>query len=198
MHVVVLGFAGLFIGRNGHRYEKFKSFPTITQSLLGTKINVTDWRKIMATAAADNLSPEEIKVMDKADTHSALTAERYYVKKGTLQTVTKAVKLTQSLYDRMDKTRTVPSSSPSSSSLLSSSSAAASSSSPSSSAAAVSADVQTGQASVPVLDPSKLLKLFTSRVRNAAPSRMRDANGMYCEIACLRAACDSVVWRRKR
>lgn len=134
----------------------------------------------MATASRQHLSRDEIKVMDDSDTHSALTAERYYAKMSTKETVSKAVKLTQALYERMDRTGTSQSSSS-----LSSVSERASVSAPSSASASTSASASAAVAasvavaSVPVIDPSQLLKLFTTTRRVRTENCMRDASGMY-------------------
>ena len=95
---------GLFLGRNGRRYEHFTALPTVTKKLLNVKINVTDWRKIIATASAEYLKPEEVDIMNRADTHSSETAKRYYQKADTTQNASKAVNLIQVLYDRMNIT----------------------------------------------------------------------------------------------
>ena len=93
---------GLFVGPNGRRYERFAALPKVTKALLGVKINVTDWRKIIATAADDHLSAEDVKVLSVSDTHSELTVKRYYAKRNARTNVTKAVALTQRLYQIMN------------------------------------------------------------------------------------------------
>ena len=94
------------MGRNGRRYEHFKALPKITKQLLKVKINVTDWRKIISTASAEYLKPEEVEVMNLADTHSAETAKRYYQKGNIKHNASKAVALTKVLYDRMNTSAT--------------------------------------------------------------------------------------------
>ena len=81
---------GLFIGSNGRRYERFTALPKITSRLLKVKINVTDWRKIIATAAA-SLPADQVEIMNLSDTHSAITVKRYYDKVAIKENASKAV-----------------------------------------------------------------------------------------------------------
>src|SRR4051812_10360918 len=86
------------MGPNGRRYEQFKALPKLTAQLLQCHINVTDWRKIIATAAADRLKPEEIDVLNLADTHSKETAARFYHKRCVKDNATRAIGLVERLY----------------------------------------------------------------------------------------------------
>jgi hypothetical protein len=132
---------GLFVGPNGRRYERFQALPNVTKKLLGVKINVTDWRKIVATAADDMLTPEDVKVLSLSDTHSELTVKRYYAKKNAKLNVAKAIAIAATLYDTLKGKAAAPVavSTPASATSSASSSSASSSSSSSSSAAAASA-----------------------------------------------------------
>jgi hypothetical protein len=88
----------LFLGPNGRRYEQFKALPKLTNTMLKCHITVTDWRKIIATGAADYLSSEEIEILNLADTHSKDTAERFYHKRCVKQNATKAIGLVEKIY----------------------------------------------------------------------------------------------------
>jgi len=134
--------------------------------------------------------------MNLADTHSAETAKRYYHKRNIKQNASKAVALTKSLYDRMNRTSAVaspnmtnnlppvtPAASVTQTAAAPVSNASALVSiavaSPSSSSSAVAATASGAVASVPVIDPSQLLKMFTSTRRMRTVTRMTDGSGMY-------------------
>jgi hypothetical protein len=71
----------LFIGPNGRRYESFDALQVVTTVVLDARITVTALRKIVMTYASENLTAEEQQALIRADTHSAVTAQRYYVKR---------------------------------------------------------------------------------------------------------------------
>lgn len=71
---------GLFIGPNGRRYEAFEAVPLLSSVVTGVRVTVTVLRKLISTYAATHLTKEEQAVMDRADTHSAVTAARHYQK----------------------------------------------------------------------------------------------------------------------
>jgi hypothetical protein len=150
--------SGLFVGPNGRRYERFKALPKLTKKLLGAKINVTDWRKIIATASHEYLSPDEISVMNLADTHSKETADRYYAKRNIKQNASKAVALTKSLYERMGGQTAAPGANTALSAV-----------------SAVPAFAPSATATVPVLDPSRVLSMF-ARIRSPQTPTAAGAN----------------------
>jgi hypothetical protein len=165
--------------------------------------------------------------MNLADTHSAETANRYYHKRNIKLNASKAVALTKSLYDRMNRTTAATAATPTTTdSLLSATpvvsvvsqtaaaalNAASSSASSSSLASAsvsvspsASAVVAVDTAPIPVIDPAQLLKLFITRRRVQAATRMRNGSGMYYvtrAIVCvtradLRSGCASIVCRER-
>jgi hypothetical protein len=71
---------GLFIGPNGRRYEAFEAVPLLSSVVTGVRVTVTVLRKLVSTYAAAHFTKEEQAVMDRADTHSAVTAARHYQK----------------------------------------------------------------------------------------------------------------------
>ena len=71
----------LFIGPNGRRYDSFDALQVVTAVVLDARITVTALRKIVMTYASENLIAEEQEALIRADTHSAVTAQRYYVKR---------------------------------------------------------------------------------------------------------------------
>lgn len=149
--------------------------------------------------------------MNLADTHSAETAKRYYHKRNIKQNASKAVALTRSLYDRLNNTTAAASpnttynlspvapaapavqtaaAAASNATAFVSTTVASQSSSSSSAAAAAVATASVAAASVPVIDPSQLLKLFTTTRRMRSETRMTDGSGMYYvtrAIGCLLA-----------
>lgn len=88
----------LFIGPNGRRYEDYDALPKVTAIVIGARITATALRKILTTYAAGNLSAEEQTSLARADTHSALTARRYYEKRYAAANAKAAVSLIESKF----------------------------------------------------------------------------------------------------
>jgi len=61
---------GLFLNDRGLRYQRFSALPDLTNEKIGVRLTVTDWRKVMATAAVKFLDTNEVECINLADTHS--------------------------------------------------------------------------------------------------------------------------------
>jgi len=67
---------GLFLNERGLRYVRFSALPDLTHEKLGLRLTVTDWRKVMASAAVKFLDAKEVECMNLADTHSLVCSTR--------------------------------------------------------------------------------------------------------------------------
>jgi hypothetical protein len=85
--------AGLFLTRSGFRYENFSAVKRLCKLLFNADVTVTLLRKLVATAAAQKLSPAEIASISAADTHSEVTVKRHYAKRDIIDNVLHAVTL---------------------------------------------------------------------------------------------------------
>lgn len=85
--------AGLFLGPNGRRYDDYDAVPLICSVITKVRVTVTILRKLVTTYAVQHFTKEEVTVMERADTHSNVTLERYYVKEDARAAALGAIRL---------------------------------------------------------------------------------------------------------
>lgn len=85
--------SALFLGPNGRRYEDYDCVPLISSVITKVRVTVTVLRKLVTTYAVKHFTKEEVSVMERADTHSNVTLERYYVKEDARASALGAIRL---------------------------------------------------------------------------------------------------------
>lgn len=68
----------LLLNERGERIERYDAFPQIMEKLIGKRITVTTWRKIISTESAQKCTERGRVVLAQLNTHDPRTAAQHY------------------------------------------------------------------------------------------------------------------------